>query len=94
MMKFVLPLLYSLVVVASTNATEVVTFIDGRRMEVERYEVKNNIVVFVTRDGKLFSVHRSYVKLEESEPVAPTPATPTPATPTPVPSISSHSTMV
>ena len=44
-------------------AGEVLIFIDGSRMEVQHYEIRDNIVVITTLDGKLLSVPISYLVL-------------------------------
>lgn len=48
-------------------SADVVVFTDGSRMEVERYEVKEGIVLLTTLDGKLQSVPRAYIDLEATE---------------------------
>src|SRR3972149_3101900 len=48
-------------------SAEVVAFADGTRLPVESYELKGNLVVIRTLDGKLQSVPRSYVDLEATE---------------------------
>ncbi|HEX9722759.1 MAG TPA: DUF5916 domain-containing protein, partial [Vicinamibacteria bacterium] len=45
-------------------SAEVVTFADGTRLSVQSYELKGNLVVMRTLNGKLQSVPRSYVDLE------------------------------
>src|SRR3990172_3510348 len=44
-------------------SAEVVTFADGTRLSVQSYELKGNLVVMRTLNGKLQSVPRSYVDL-------------------------------
>ncbi|MGH9321112.1 MAG: hypothetical protein ACRD3V_14670, partial [Vicinamibacteria bacterium] len=77
---------------ASTQT--VVVFVDGTRMDVQSYEVKDGLVLLKTKEGKLLSVPRSYVNLVATEDLvrsggesaAPPPAPPTPATArTPIP---------
>lgn len=74
----------------------IVVFVDGTRMEVESYEVKEGIVLLKTKEGKLQSVPRSYVNLVATEqlkrgapapaaPAPPAPARPAPARPAPPP---------
>lgn len=71
----------------------VVVFVDGTRMEVESYEVKESLVLLKTKEGKLQSVPRSYVNLVATEQLkrgtgapAPAPSAPRPAAPArPVP---------
>jgi hypothetical protein len=67
----------------------IVVFVDGTRMEVESYEVKEGIVLLKTKEGKLQSVPRSYVNLVATEQLkrgapapSPAPAAPKPAAPT------------
>jgi len=45
-------------------SAEVVTFADGTRLSVQSYELKGDLLVMTTVDGKLQSVPRSYVDLE------------------------------
>ncbi len=52
---------------ASLSSADVLIFVDGSRMEVKSYEVKGQLVLFSTTDGKLRSVSRSYVNLEVTE---------------------------
>ena len=70
------------------RAQTVVVFVDGTRMEVQSYEVKESIVLLKTREGKLMSVPRSYVNLVATEQVnrggAQTPRPPA-RTPAPAP---------
>ena len=49
------------------TAQTVVVFVDGTRMEVQSYEVKEGLVLLKTREGKLMSVPRSYVNLVGTE---------------------------
>ncbi len=44
-----------------------VVFVDGTRMEVQSYEVKDGIVLLKTKEGKLMSVPRSYINLVATE---------------------------
>ena len=56
-----------LVLPQNATATGVVTFADGTRLSVQGYELKGELVVMTTLDGKLQSVPRSYVDLEATE---------------------------
>jgi hypothetical protein len=70
------------------SAQTVVVFVDGTRMEVQSYEVKESLVLLKTKAGKLMSVPRSYVNLVATEQVnrKGAPSTPPPArTPAPAP---------
>ena len=49
---------------ASAVCAETVHFTDGTRMEVASYEIRDNVVILLTSDGKLRSVPRSYVDLD------------------------------
>jgi len=49
------------------SAQTIVVFVDGNRMEVQSYEVKEGVVLLKTREGKLMSVPRSYVNLVATE---------------------------
>lgn len=49
------------------QAQVAIVFVDGTRMEVESYEVKEGIVLLKTKEGKLQSVPRSYVNLVATE---------------------------
>ena len=49
------------------RAQTVVVFVDGTRMEVQSYEVKEGLVLLKTKEGKLMSVPRSYVNLVGTE---------------------------
>jgi outer membrane biosynthesis protein TonB len=73
------------------EADTIIVFVDGSRMEIQKYEVKEGVVLFTTKEGKLRSVPRSYVNLVATEqanrggqptnsPSAPAPA-PAPAPP-------------
>ncbi len=76
------------------QAEEDLIFVDGTRMEVESYEIRGNVVVFTTLDGKLRSVPLSYIDVAAIEgapkvvasaeksaaPVAPTPPPKLPST--------------
>lgn len=96
----VLPLLVSIFIIAPlfASAQTVVVFVDGTRMEVQSYEVKEGLVLLKTLEGKLMSVPRSYVNLvgteqanranqggsEAARPsVRPAPAPPAPKRPSP-----------
>ena len=50
--------------VATAVCAETVRFRDGTRMEVTSYEIRDNVVILLTSDGKLRSVPRSYVVLD------------------------------
>ncbi len=66
-------------------AQTIVVFVDGTRMEVQSYEVKESLILLKTKEGKLMSVPRSYVNLVATEqanrPGAKTAATPAPKRP-------------
>jgi hypothetical protein len=66
-----LPLVVSSIFIASSfaSAQTVVVFVDGTRMEVQSYEVKESLVLLKTQEGKLMSVPRSYVNLVATEQV-------------------------
>ena len=49
------------------SAQTIVVFVDGTRMEVQSYEVKEGLVLLKTQEGKLMSVPRSYVNLVGTE---------------------------
>jgi hypothetical protein len=69
------PNLTTLLLVVSTivgasglaSAQTIVVFVDGTRMEVQSYEVKESLVLLKTKEGKLMSVPRSYVNLVATE---------------------------
>ncbi len=76
------------------SAETVIVFVDGNRMEVRGYEVKDSLVLITTVEGKLQSVPRSYVNLVateqlnrggESAPPAAAPAPPRPVEAPPKP---------
>ncbi len=74
---------------ASLAAAQIhIVFTDGKRLEVQSYEVKEGVVLLKTKEGKLMSVPRAYVNLPATEQAnrggAP-PATRTPAAPAPRP---------
>jgi hypothetical protein len=87
--------------VARTASADTIVFVDGTRMEIQSYEVKEGVVLFTTMEGKLRSVPRSYVNLVATEqanrkgaasPAPPArtapgtrPSPPAPATPPPAP---------
>lgn len=48
-------------------AADTIVFVDGTRMEIQSYEVKEGVVLFTTMEGKLRSVPRSYVNLVATE---------------------------
>ena len=50
-----------------TASAETVFLTDGGALEVIRYEVHDDVVVFVTPDGKLWSLPRTYVDLEATQ---------------------------
>ena len=95
MQRFILVMAVPLLVLAGNAAADVVVFVDGTRMSVQQYEVKGNVVVITTQDGKLLSVPRNYINLEATErlngsqqatPAAPVaPVTPVPSPPPPPP---------
>ncbi len=68
-MKASLVLVSALVVFAPrlASAQTVVVFVDGSRMEVQSYEVKEGLVLLKNKEGKLMSVPRSYVNLVATE---------------------------
>lgn len=49
---------------SAASATQTIVFVDGSRLDVSQLEVKGNVVVWTTSEGKLRSVPRSYVHLE------------------------------
>ncbi len=49
---------------AGAVAAEVVIFTDGTRMQVQKYEIKKNVVVITTMDGKLRSIPSNYINLD------------------------------
>ncbi len=55
MRRFVLVMAIPFLVLAGNAAADVVVFVDGTRMSVQKYEVKGNVVVITTRDGRLRS---------------------------------------
>ncbi len=59
--------LFAFALAAAVQA--VVIFVDGKRMEVQSYEVKEGVVLLRTKEGKLMSVPRSYVNLTATEQV-------------------------
>ncbi len=71
---------------------DVVIFTDGTRMQVQKYEIKKNVVVITTMDGKLRSIPSNYINLDATERLNPprqaqqaqqaTPAKQTPPQPT------------
>lgn len=85
------PLLFAAALLASrlVAAQTIVVFVDGARMEVQSYEVKEGVVLLKTKEGKLMSVPRSYVNLPATEqtnrsgapPAARAPAAPAPRPP-------------
>jgi len=94
--RFILVVAVPMLVFVRGAAADVVVFVDGTRMSVQRYEVKGNVVVITTQDGKLRSVPRNYIDLEATErmnpsrttpapPSSPGPPSPTPPAPSPSP---------
>lgn len=61
------PLMLSLMALAAMSWAETIVFLDGTQMEVERYEIKNGLVLITTTEGKLRSVPLSYVDLAATE---------------------------
>ena len=57
--------------------SQIVVFTDGTSLEVSAYEVRGELVVLTTTDGKLRSVPRSYLDIPATR-VAATPAEPSP----------------
>ena len=49
---------------AGAVAAEVLIFTDGARMQVQKYEIKKNVVVITTMDGKLRSIPSNYINLD------------------------------
>jgi hypothetical protein len=57
-----LSLAFAVIVFATVaQAEEILVFADGARIVVDSYEVRGNVVVFTTLDGKLRSVPLSYI---------------------------------
>lgn len=52
--------------VGAADASEVLVFVDGTRIEVRRYEVRGDLIVLETMEGQLRSVPRSYVDIQMS----------------------------
>src|SRR3989304_4207619 len=96
-MKCFMPVCAILVLLlAGDAAADVVVFADGTRMSVRDYQVKGNVVVITTEDGKLRSVPSKYINLEATERLngrpptgSPTPSSPEPAAPPKPPTPSS-----
>jgi hypothetical protein len=65
--RFSLVVVVSLLVFVRNATADVVVFVDGTRMTVQHYEVKGNVVVITTQEGKLLSVPRNYINLEATE---------------------------
>ena len=60
-----LGLVVAIVLLASvTGAVEVIVLTDGSRIEVKEFEIKENLVIFTTLEGRLRSLPLSYVDLE------------------------------
>ena len=53
------------VTVSTALSAETVRFTDGTDMEVASYEIREHVVVLMTADGKLRSVPKSFVHLDE-----------------------------
>lgn len=66
-MNVLLFLVSMLLIATLVSAQSVVVFVDGNRMEVQSYEVKEGLVLLKTKEGKLMSVPRSYVNLVATE---------------------------
>jgi hypothetical protein len=49
------------------EADSIIVFVDGTKMEIRSYEVKEGVVLFTSKEGKLRSVPRSYVNLVATE---------------------------
>ena len=56
-----------LLLLAVAVAADVVIFTDGTRMRVQKYEIKNKVVVITTMDGKLRSIPSNYINLDATE---------------------------
>ena len=56
-----------LLLLAVAVAADVVIFTDGTRMRVQKYEIKNKVVVITTMDGKLRSIPSNYIDLDATE---------------------------
>ena len=56
-----------LFLVADEAVAEVVAFVDGTRLTVQSYELRDRVLVIRTLDGKLQSIPLSYVDLETTE---------------------------
>ena len=85
-----------LLLLAEDAAADVVVFADGTRMSVRSYQLKGDVVVITTQDGKLRSVPSTYINLEATERLngrpptgSPTPSSPEPAAPPKPPTPSS-----
>ena len=48
-------------------SADVVIFTNGTRMQVQEYEIKNNVVVITTMDGKLQTIPSNYIDLDATE---------------------------
>ena len=61
------PFVHTLAVlaVASVVCAETVHFTDGTHIEVASYEIREHVVILLTADGKLRSVPKSLVRVEE-----------------------------
>ena len=56
-----------LLLLAVAVAADVVIFTDGTRMRVQKYEIKNKVIVITTMDGKLRSIPSNYINLDDTE---------------------------
>ena len=65
-MKPITPTILLLAALGTASA-ETVFLTDGGALEVSRYEVRDDVVVFVTPDGKLQSLLRSFVDLDATQ---------------------------
>ncbi len=52
---------------ASASLADILVFTDGSQMEVQKYEVKEAVVLMTTLDGQLRSVPKSYVDIISTE---------------------------
>ncbi len=66
-MRFLSLVLAMVFLAAATEADEVIVLTDGSRIEVKEFEVKENVIVFTTLDGRLRSLPLSYVDLETTQ---------------------------
>jgi len=88
---------FSLCGLAAIANADVVVFVNGSRMSVQSYEVKGNVVVITTEDGKLRSVPSNTIDLEATERMngfgqkPPTPPPPPSPPPAPAPALTAPS---